>query len=202
MFSEKNDCHKRKARSSLQVSGRTSGVFVPLITFVGLATPDCRWWRLSCTPWGIKKFLLKTIPMTTAKPPTEFEIYNSQVSILTLPIFTRAQLAQYNGSTRSQYYVAIRGYIYDVSSNEKNYGPGKSYHRLVGKDVSRLLGMNKLKLEEENPLTAAPGTIDTWSTEDLTEKQNNTVDKWVEFFRKRYRIVGVVVDHKGRSSSD
>lgn len=98
--------------------------------------------------------------------------------------------------------MAIRGYIYDVTSNEKNYGPGKAYHLLVGKDVSRLLGMNKLKLEEENPLTAAPGSTDTWSTGDLTEKQNNTVDKWVVFFRKRYRIVGVVVDHKGRSPSD
>lgn len=140
--------------------------------------------------------------MSEPKPPTEFEIHNSRVSILTLPIFTRAQLAEYNGACRSQYYVAIRGYIYDVTSNEKTYAPGKAYHSLVGKDVSRLLGMNKLKIDEGNPLTAGPGSVDTWSTDNLTEKQNLTVDKWVAFFRKRYNIVGVVVDHKGRTTSD
>lgn len=140
--------------------------------------------------------------MTEAKAPTEFEIYNSQVSILTLPTFTRLQLAQYNGRTKNQLYVAIRGYVYDVTSNEKNYGVGKTYHLLVGKDVSRLLGINKLKLQEDNSSLSSSTMANTWYTGDLTEKQNEKVDKWAEFFRKRYRIVGVVIDHRGTAPTE
>ena len=140
--------------------------------------------------------------MTEAKAPTEFEVYNSQVSILTLPTFTRLQLAQYNGRTKNQLYVAIRGYVYDVTSNEKNYGVGKTYHLLVGKDVSRLLGINKLKLQEDNSSLSSSTMANTWYTGDLTEKQNEKVDKWAEFFRKRYRIVGVVIDHRGTAPTE
>lgn len=130
--------------------------------------------------------------------PTEFEIYNSQVEIATLPILTRLQLATYNGSIRPLLYVGIRGYVYDVSSNQKNYGPGKSYHKLVGKDVSRLLALNKLQLKPEEVEKDEKGIENTWFTGDLTEKQNGIVDKWVTFFRKRYRIVAVIVDHSNK----
>lgn len=127
---------------------------------------------------------------------TEFQTHNAQITIETLPIFTRLQLSTYNGTTRPQLYVAIRGYIYDVSNNEKNYGPNGSYHRLVGRDVSRLLGLNRLHLKPQDVVKDVEGN--TWYTEDLTEKQNSIVDKWVEFFKKRYYIVGVVVDHQGK----
>lgn len=124
----------------------------------------------------------------------EFEEYNSHVDIRTLPILTRPQLSLYNGVDKPQIYVAIRGYIYDVTSNDKNYGPGKSYHKLVGKDVSRLLGLNRLQLKPEE---SGKGE-NTWYTGDFSDKQNQIVDKWVLFFRKRYHIVGVVVDHQNK----
>lgn len=120
---------------------------------------------------------------------TEFDAYNSALDTKTLPIFTHLQLGQYNGTDRRQIYVGIRGYVYDVTENLKNYGPGKSYHRLVGKDVSRLLGLNRLLLDEETGQN-------TWYTGDFDDSQNLIVDKWVGFFRKRYRIVGVIVDHE------
>lgn len=129
--------------------------------------------------------------------PNEFEIYNSQVDVSTLPIFTRPQLSRYNGIDAHEIYVAIRGYIYDVTGNDKNYGPGKSYHKLVGKDVSRLLGLNRLQLKPEDA-GSDRGAECTWYTGDFNEKQNQIVDKWVLFFKKRYRIVGVVVDHQSK----
>lgn len=131
----------------------------------------------------------------------EFEIFNDQININQIPIFTRLQLSQYNGIIRPQIYVGIRGYIYDVSNNEKSYGVGKSYHVLVGKDSSRILALNKLNLKVTSERTEGGLIYDyifnenTWYTGDLSEKQNLTVDKWVIFFRKRYRIVGLVVDH-------
>lgn len=139
-----------------------------------------------------------------SEPPVadlnEFQIYNSQVSIETLPIFTRLQLANFNGTDEPLLYVGIRGFIYDVSSNEKNYGPGKGYHKLVGKDVSRLLALNRLQLNPEDAVES--GKENTWFTGDLTEKQNDTVDKWVVFFQKRYKIVGVIIDHQNTKTAN
>ncbi|ODV79833.1 cytochrome b5 [Suhomyces tanzawaensis NRRL Y-17324] len=119
---------------------------------------------------------------------TEAEVYNQDVDIHTLPIYTRSQLADYDGIKDPHIYVAIRGYIYDVTANANSYGPGKGYHKLVGKDVSRLLGLNRLVLAETDE--------NTWNTDDFDDKQNQAVDNWVAFFRKRYRIIGVVVHHQ------
>ncbi|WPK26658.1 hypothetical protein PUMCH_004017 [Australozyma saopauloensis] len=132
--------------------------------------------------------------MNDEKEPNEFQIHNSNVSINTLPACTRSQLTRFNGVDRPQLYVAIRGYIYDVSSNVDNYGVGKGYHKLVGKDVSRLLGLNKLSVLPEEK-DGKPDWETSWDTSGLTEQQQETVDKWVLFFQARYKIVGVVVDH-------
>lgn len=132
------------------------------------------------------------------KTPNEIEQFNDSININTLPIYTRSQLALFNGIDKQETYVAIRGYIYDVSVNISNYGPGGAYHRLVGKDVSRLLGLNQLQLK---PTNGPHATLlnRTWYTEDFTDKENGIVDKWVLFFQKRYKIVGMVVDHECRS---
>lgn len=118
----------------------------------------------------------------------EFEIRNAAVDIRELAMMTRSQLALYNGVDRPALYVAINGYIYDVSANDKNYGVGKLYHALVGKDVSRLLALNRLGLKEGD-------AANTWCTRDLDERQRAVVDKWAVYFKKRYDIVGVVVHH-------
>ncbi|CUM66892.1 uncharacterized protein PRCAT00004577001 [Priceomyces carsonii] len=131
--------------------------------------------------------------------PTESEIFNEGINILKLPVFTRYKLSFYNGKDKPEIFVAIRGYVYDVTSNKKSYGPGKSYHRLAGKDSSRLLGLNTLRLE----LTKVDSFPEqrTWYCDDFNDKQNATLDKWVAFFRKRYRIVGIVGDHDPLSLS-
>ncbi|KAM9921283.1 hypothetical protein OXX80_012206 [Metschnikowia pulcherrima] len=130
--------------------------------------------------------------------PNEFELHNSQVDILTLPIYTRTQLLRYNGQDKNRIFVAIKGYIYDVTSNRRNYGAGKSYHKLVGKDVSRLLGLNRLQLKANESDTGPGEHKEEWDTSDFSEKQFQAVDKWVAFFNKRYRIVGIVVHHQTR----
>lgn len=140
---------------------------------------------------------MSTAQESTQEPElNEFQKYNASVDVLTLPLFSRSELALYNGVDKPELYVAIRGLIYDVTSNQKSYGPGKAYNRLVGRDASRQLGTNKLQLGPKEVLEDEPDN--TWYTDDLTEKQNGVVDKWGEFFKKRYRIVGAVVDQDRR----
>lgn len=128
--------------------------------------------------------------------PTEFELYNAGVHEWTLPLLTRGQLSKFNGVDRVHIYVAIKGLVYDVSENQKNYGFGNSYHKLVGKDVSRLLALNRLQLKPD--AEAGDLVASTWDTSDLTEKQQKALDGWEMYFRKRYKIVAAVLDHVGQ----
>jgi len=56
--------------------------------------------------------------------------------------FTRDELAEFDGrplpdGSPSPLYLSVLGRVYDVSSGGAFYGPGKSYHKLVGKDATR-----------------------------------------------------------------
>lgn len=98
--------------------------------------------------------------------------------------FTQEQLKMYNGSNPEQpVYVAIKGTIFDVTRRADTYGPGGSYNILAGKDASRCLARSTLKPED---VGAECG--------DLSEKQRKVLDEWYVFFRKRYNIVGTLVD--------
>lgn len=114
--------------------------------------------------------------MFLSKADPEIENSNRSVDIGKLPIFTRPELAAYNGIHKSQIYIAVKGFVYDVTGNDKNYGPGKSYHKLVGKDCSRLLGLGKLNLPEDS-------VPNTWKYDDLTEKQQQSLENWAEFYK-------------------
>jgi len=124
------------------------------------------------------------------KEPTEIFLDNEKIDLDSLPILSRKQLLKFNGTDDAKLYVAIKGYVYDVTANTKSYGPGKAYNKLVGKDVGRLLGLNKLQLKEED------GRLpDTWDLSDLTEKQLKIVDDWIVFFKMRYPIVALIQEN-------
>lgn len=97
------------------------------------------------------------------------------------------QLSKYDGVQDKKIYLAIKGDVFDVTSNTKSYGPGGGYHPLVGKDSSRSLGLMSLSPDTTN----APNC---WDYSGLTEKQLKTVNDWHTFFTKRYNIVGKVSD--------
>lgn len=93
-----------------------------------------------------------------------------------------ADLKKYDGSDPSQpVYVAIKGTVFDVSSNKEAYAPGQGYHVFAGKDASKALGKSSLK--EEDAIADYSG---------LDEKELKVLDDWVVFFKKRYPIVGKV----------
>lgn len=57
-----------------------------------------------------------------------------------LPRYTLASLAQYNGERSDlPILLALDGYVYDVTSGKEYYAPGAIYHELAGTDASTLL---------------------------------------------------------------
>lgn len=103
---------------------------------------------------------------------------------------------------------ASQGTIFDVSKKVDVYGKGKSYNLFAGKDASKALGMSSLKPED---------AVSDYST--LPENERKVLDDWYSFFecvrqldvflsqmsdspsRKRYNIVGMVVDLPPLSAS-
>lgn len=95
---------------------------------------------------------------------------------------TPEQLAKHDGSTGLPIYIAIKGVIYDVSANSDMYIKGKAYNVFCGKDCSRALATSVL-----DPSQCIP------DTEGLDAESLQTLDKWVEFYKKKYPVVGTVV---------
>jgi membrane-associated progesterone receptor component len=93
--------------------------------------------------------------------------------------FTSTDLAQFNGNPSNPIYVAIKGIVYDVSSSRDMYTPPKGYSVFAGKDASKALGKSSLKVED---------CIADYS--ELNAEEIKTLDKWVEFFAKKYQVVG------------
>eukprot|EP00455_Lapot_gusevi_P013280 TRINITY_DN16442_c0_g1_i7.p1 TRINITY_DN16442_c0_g1~~TRINITY_DN16442_c0_g1_i7.p1 ORF type:complete len:159 (-),score=23.26 TRINITY_DN16442_c0_g1_i7:123-599(-) len=106
---------------------------------------------------------------------------NTESAPLTL---TREQLRNYRGENGAPMYIALKGKIYDLSSNataRELYGPSSKYNRLVGTDASRALAT--MNLDETK-----------FSLDGLTAEQLKTLNEWVARYEQKYRVVGHVVD--------
>ncbi|KAF9778664.1 progesterone binding protein [Thelephora terrestris] len=98
--------------------------------------------------------------------------------------YTREQLREFDGSDPTKpIYVAIKGTIFDVSKKVDVYGKGKSYNLFAGKDASKALGMSSLNSED---------AVSDYST--LSDDDRKVLEEWYSFFKKRYNVVGKVVD--------
>lgn len=102
---------------------------------------------------------------------------------------TAEELAEFDGrflpdsTERAPLYLAIRERIYDVSAAWAFYGPGKSYHGLVGRDATRAFCTGCL--EEVCLISSLHG---------LTEAQAREADRWVELYEHhdKYHLVGLL----------
>ncbi|KAE8373838.1 cytochrome b5-like heme/steroid binding domain-containing protein [Aspergillus bertholletiae] len=129
---------------------------------------------------------------------------------------TPDQLALYNGSDSSlPIYLAINGYVFDVSANRLVYGPGGHYNFFTGKDASRafvtgcfqedqthdLRGVEEMfmPLDDEAELkTLSSGEKKIRREQDrrlARASVQRQVQHWENFFRnhKKYFEVGKVV---------
>lgn len=58
---------------------------------------------------------------------------------------SRETLAQHDGTDANKpLLIAVKGYVFDVSSGSRFYGPGASYHALVGKDCTQAVARMSL----------------------------------------------------------
>lgn len=54
-----------------------------------------------------------------------------------LPTYSESSLKQFDGTNdKLPIYVALDGYVYDVTAGRKFYEVGGTYHRIAGKDAS------------------------------------------------------------------
>jgi len=93
----------------------------------------------------------------------------------------------------SNLYLAIHGRIYDVTAGGAFYGPGKSYHKLVGKDATRAFCTGCLE----------PACLIS-NTQGLTEAQLNEAHRWIELYEHhdKYKLVGQVRHPSAAELSD
>lgn len=101
---------------------------------------------------------------------------------------TLEELATMNGSTETTpIYISIQGYIYDVSKARDMYGPGGSYHPLVGIDGTKAFATGCL---EEDCIHI------TVKESPLTEEEQVEVNRWLDFYKNhdKYEYVGRVIE--------
>jgi len=102
---------------------------------------------------------------------------------------TLEELAEYDGrelpgtNGQAPLFLAVRGRIYDVTAGAPFYGPGRTYHKLVGKDATRAFCTGCL--EPECLISSVEG---------LTDAQQIEADRWIELYEHhdKYKLVGRV----------
>jgi hypothetical protein len=97
-------------------------------------------------------------------------------------IFTKSELLEFrNSQQQAPLYLVVLGEVFDVTSGERFYSPGKGYHGFVGQDNSAAFHTGKFN-ESEEDIRQLPGSAIA------------SVVGWRTFFRKHatYKFVGVV----------
>lgn len=94
---------------------------------------------------------------------------------------TLEELKQYNGETKPQVFVAVKGIIYDVSSSDF-YRKGAAYGVFAGHDASINLG----NMSHDEKL------LNKWPEHTLDEDKTQILNDWVSRFQEKYRVVGNV----------
>ena len=101
-----------------------------------------------------------------------------------MPDLNTDQLKEYDGRT-STIYISINGTIFDVSASASMYSVeltgGKGYSVFVGREASRCLAKSSL---DPN---------DLFGEDALSPEEQTTLDKWTDFFTKKYPVVGRLV---------
>lgn len=111
---------------------------------------------------------------------------------------TLEELAEYDGrvlpnsNEKAPLFLAIHGRIYDVTAGWAFYGPGKTYHKLVGRDATRAFCTGCL---EADCLIS--------STRGLAPKQLKEAQRWIELYEHhdKYKLVGAVREPNAAETS-
>lgn len=115
----------------------------------------------------------------------------SEDDLNNLVTMTLSELKQYNGETdETPIYISIDKKIYDVSSNRKNYKPGKGYHCFVGRDATLNYATGCTDMNQANCPRYSEHLKEGYNKEEL-----EAINKWEEFYwnHDKYKLVGYLV---------
>ena len=102
-----------------------------------------------------------------------------------------ADLKQYNGKNDAPIFLAVRGFVFDVTEGRDFYGPGGAYEVLAGRDAS--LGLAVMDTDESKWPKKA-------SMDELTGMETDTLNDWLQRFEDKYPLVGFLPEgFDGRS---
>uniref|UniRef100_W8BNQ9 Neuferricin n=1 Tax=Ceratitis capitata TaxID=7213 RepID=W8BNQ9_CERCA len=99
-------------------------------------------------------------------------------------LFTRDDLAKFNGENNAPIYLAILGHVFDVTKGRKHYGPGCAYNFFVGRDAS----VSFVSGEFENYEDDKADDVVSLRPNDLISLEN-----WQQFYNKDYTYVGKLI---------
>lgn len=102
-----------------------------------------------------------------------------------LPLhFSSDELGRYTGDTTdTPILLAVEEHVFDVSSGSSFYGPWGPYKKFTGKDCSRLFSCGMWDLQGLNQPCSS-------SLEGLNDKRLFRVHSWLDFFKKKYPLIG------------
>ncbi|XP_017472167.1 PREDICTED: neuferricin homolog [Rhagoletis zephyria] len=139
--------------------------------------------------------LINWITNKTGDPASEslaVSYENSQELSSGEQLFTRDELAKFNGENGTPIYLAIIGTVFDVSKGIKHYGPGCSYNFFAGRDAS----VSFINGEFESYDVGKADDVISLKSNDLLSLEN-----WQQFYRKEYKykgkLIGRFYDEKG-----
>ena len=119
------------------------------------------------------------------KTPIEDLLKMPERSDKSLPIFTLEELSKYHGKAEKRL-VGAKGLVFDVSSNEVYKAPEGGYNMFCGKDASVALANMNHEADYFN--------VKKHDWRKLDKEKLTTLNQWVDFFEKRYPIVGYIFD--------
>ncbi|XP_054728518.1 neuferricin homolog [Anastrepha obliqua] len=138
----------------------------------------------------ISWIVYKTGDLTSESLAVHYE--NSNEPLASEQLFTRDELANFNGENGAPLYLAIMGTVFDVSKGIKHYGPGCAYNFFVGRDAS----VSFINGEFESYDEEKSDDVVTLRPSDLISLEN-----WQQFYRKEYiykgKLIGRFYDGKG-----
>ncbi|CAD7701556.1 unnamed protein product [Ostreobium quekettii] len=95
-------------------------------------------------------------------------------------VFTKEELARYDGSSGGPIYLAFVGQVFDVSKGKQYYGKGGGYDFFAGRDATRAFVSGDFEKDLTDDLTG------------FTPEEFRSLMEWRSFYHKDYKYMGKV----------
>ncbi|XP_004613096.1 neudesin isoform X2 [Sorex araneus] len=130
---------------------------------------------------GRRLWPLAALALVLVLPAIRGQVTKKREPVSPVRLFTEEELARYNGvEVNKPILMAVKGVVFDVSSEKQFYGRGAPYNALTGKDSTR--GVAKMSLD--------PADL-TYDTTGLTEEELQSLETvFTEVYKAKYPIVG------------